>query len=183
MGRVSCFIFGIGVGILSASIYFSKKINQIVYEKVREELKAIKKEINILQSVKEPEKNTKNEKKEEKIIFEKPNTHITAYNNREEKEMKDYIPFAKEEKTYPDPYIITEEECYDNEEYDRVGCTYNYINDTLITDTNEVIEDIDFTVKYDNLTSVEECDIFEIIVRNEYLQTDYIITLEREIYD
>lgn len=183
MGRISCFIFGIGVGILSASIYFSKRINQIVYKKVREEVEAIKKEINILQSVKEPEPQTENKKKEETIIFEKPNTHITAYNNREEKEMKDIIPFAKEERTYPDPYIITEEECYDNEEYDRVGCTYNYINDTLITDTNEVIEDIDFTVKYDNLTSVEECDIFEIIVRNEYLQTDYIITLEREIYD
>lgn len=183
MGRVSCFIFGIGVGILSASIYFSKKINQIVYKKVREELKAIKKEINILQSVKESDNNSENKKKEETVIFEKPNTHITAYNNREEKEMKDTIPFAKEERTYPDPYIITESECYDNEEYDRVGCTYNYINDTLITDTNEVIEDIDFTVKYDNLTSVEECDIYEIIVRNEYLQTDYIITLEREIYD
>lgn len=182
MGRVSCFIFGIGVGILSASIYFSKKINQIVYKKVREEVKMIKKEINILQSIKVSDKEKEN-KKEETIIFEKPNTHITAYNNREEKEMKDTIPFAKEEKTYPDPYIITEDECYDNEEYDRVGCTYNYINDTLITDTNEVIEDIDFTVKYDNLTSVEECDIFEIIVRNEYLQTDYIITLEREIYD
>ena len=145
-------------------------------------MEAIKKEINILQTVKEPDKEKEN-KKEETIIFEKPNTHITAYNNREEKEMKDTIPFAKEEKTYPDPYIITEDECYENEEYDRVGCTYNYINDTLITDTNEVIEDIDFTVKYDNLTSVEECDIFEIIVRNEYLQTDYIITLEREIYD
>lgn len=182
MGRISCFIFGIGVGILSASIYFSKKINQIVYKKVREEVEAIKKEINILQSVKESEPQTE-KKKEETIIFEKPNTHITAYNNREEKEMKETIPFAKEEKTYPDPYIITEDECYENEEYDRVGCTYNYINDTLITDTNEVIEDIDFTVKYDNLTSVEECDIFEIIVRNEYLQTDYIITLEREIYD
>lgn len=182
MGRISCFIFGIGVGVLSASIYFSKKINQIVSKKVREEIKEIKKEISIIQSIKEPEKNTEN-KKEETIIFEKPNTHITAYNNREEKEMKDTIPFAKEEKTYPDPYIITEDECYDNEEYDRVGCTYNYINDTLITDINEVIEDIDFTVKYDNLTSVEECDIFEIIVRNEYLQTDYIITLEREIYD
>lgn len=180
MGRISCFIFGIGVGILSASIYFSKKINQIVYKKVREELKEIEEEEKKeSQIVIEPE----SKKKEETIIFEKPNTHITAYNNREEKEMKDTIPFAKEEKTYPDPYIITEDECYDNEEYDRVGCTYNYINDTLITDTNEVIEDIDFTVKYDNLTSVEECDIFEIIVRNEYLQTDYIITLEREIYD
>lgn len=178
MGRISCFIFGIGVGILSASIFFSKKINQIVYKKVREELKEIEEEKKS-QIVKEPE----SKKKEETVIFEKPNTHITAYNNREEKEMKDIIPFAKEEKTYPDPYIITEDECYDNEEYDRVGCTYNYINDTLITDTNEVIEDIDFTVKYDNLTSVEECDIFEIIVRNEYLQTDYIITLEREIYD
>lgn len=182
MGRVSCFIFGIGVGILSVSIYFSKKINQIVYKKIREELKEIEIEKKESQIVKESEPKTEN-KKEETIIFEKPNTHITAYNNREEKEMKDTIPFAKEEKTYPDPYIITEDECYENEEYDRVGCTYNYINDTLITDTNEVIEDIDFTVKYDNLTSVEECDIFEIIVRNEYLQTDYIITLEREIYD
>lgn len=182
MGRISCFIFGIGVGILSASIYFSKKINQIVYKKIREELKEIEIEKKEFQIVKESEPKNEN-KKEETIIFEKPNTHITAYNNREEKEMKDVVPFAKAEKTYPDPYIITEDECYENEEYDRVGCTYNYINDTLITDTNEVIEDIDFTVKYDNLTAVEECDIFEIIVRNEYLQTDYIITLEREIYD
>lgn len=190
MNKLIPFIFGVVVGVSGTYYYFQRKIKETVERKVTEELRKPLEATSIDIPVAEVEEIKRPELKKEKPIIEAVNTHETTYSQivetytNPEKVLKEenQMPiFADAKKEFPDPYLITEEQHYeDDDTYDLTEAEYNSIDDMLRTGLGEAIDDIDFTVGRDNLIPLIDGKTDEVIVRNEFLQVDYFITLNND---
>lgn len=75
------------------------------------------------------------------------------------------------------PYIIPLEQYYEDKDYEDKHMTWDSENSMLIDDDDphKVIEDIDELVSYEALDILDSAGESVVVVRNERLQTDFVI--------
>lgn len=89
-------------------------------------------------------------------------------------------PVKKEHKN-GEPYIITPEEFGEIDEYETVNLTY-YADDYLADDVDELVENVDETIGWENLNHIGEYEEDALHIRNDKLKCDYEILRDLDNY-
>lgn len=89
-------------------------------------------------------------------------------------------PVKKEHKNGA-PYIITPEEFGEIDEYETVNLTY-YADDYLADDVDELVENVDETIGWENLNHIGEYEEDALHIRNDKLKCDYEILRDLDNY-
>lgn len=177
-------VFGIGAGTGS---FLTWKVTKDYYAHLNEEE---------IESVKEAFKSQ--EQQETPITKEETETSQLDASDSLNKEMfktyskisqTNYGNFSKEkynaeemgDACMNDQKIIRPEEFGEFDDYDTIEFTF-YADDNLIDENGDVVMDIENTIGYDALTKFGLYEPDTVYVRNERLQTDYIILLDQRNY-
>ena len=161
-----CFLLGAGTGFASGWLYFKKK-----YElKADEEIEEMR---NYFKS-KEVHKATKNIKNNvvdylyDTVVPEKPV-------KEEPDEIPEYGNMFNNIESHRPPYVISPEEFYEEENYEKITLTYFGLDHILADDENCMVEDIASAVGTDWENRIGEYVQSAIYVRNDKRQCDYEI--------
>ena len=168
-------IFAAGLAIGSV---VTLKLVESKYEKIAED------EINdIREYYKEKESGIVTEAEVVKVE-NKPN--ISEYAAKIEKNgYKNYSEISeksvKKEHKNGEPYIITPEEFGEIDEYETVILTY-YADDYLADNMDELVENVDEIIGWENLNHIGEYEEDALHIRNEKLKCDYEILRDLDNY-
>lgn len=190
------FTLGALVGAGGCYLYLKNKLQKDFDKKLTNELLKTKKDLSsYTDSREELKKEFEDENDYEEPLVnsiqlqeaavERINTHMKNYKkiaeeyNKEELEWGSSVDRKPIEKRKLTPYMITEEDHFENEEsYDIINCVWHNDEGILKDENGEAIDDVDATVGMNNISFLVKSGIYEIFVRNEYLYTDYEITWE-----
>lgn len=123
----------------------------------------------------EPEEVKKAEELIEKLDY-------TRYSEKEKPEPVVEEVSEKKQLGVEKPYIISEEEYEENEEYEKISLTW-YADKILADDMDDVVEDPGAIVGFENLGYLKEGVSDEILVRNDRLKCDYNVELSLQTYE
>ena len=88
---------------------------------------------------------------------------------------------VKKEHKNGEPYIITPEEFGEIDEYETVNLTY-YADDYLADDVDELVENVDEIIGWENLNHIGEYEEDALHIRNDKLKCDYEILRDLDNY-
>lgn len=173
---VVAFIFGAAAG-TAVTWYIVKDKYQQQTEKETQNMREFYREKVIELS---DNNNIEPKKQKEKLVFEK-------------KELREYNQIIKQHNyTQPEkeggkekmdvPYTISPDEFGEFEEYDRVYLIFYEKDRVLVDDCEEPVEDVENTVGLESLASFGEYEEDSVYVRNDCLQCDYEILLDKRSY-
>lgn len=161
-----CFLLGAGTGFAAGWLYFKKK-----YElKADEEIEEMR---NYFKS-KEVRKATENIKNNvvdylyDTVVPEKPV-------KEEPDEIPEYGNMFNNIESHRPPYVISPEEFYEEENYEKITLTYFGLDHILADDENCMVEDIASAVGTDWENRIGEYVQSAVYVRNDKRQCDYEI--------
>ena len=163
----ACFLLGAGAGFAAGWLYFKKKYEQKADEEI-EEMRAYFKS-------KENERKPVVEKIVEETIKDGPLDIGWKKTNDEPQEVPEYGKMFKNKELYRAPYVISPEEFYDEENYEKITLTYFGIDRILADDDNCMVEDIESAVGNDWEDRIGEYVQGAVYVRNDARQCDYEI--------
>ena len=173
-----CFLLGAGTGFAAGWLYFKKK-----YElKADEEIEEMR---NYFKS-KEVRKATEDIKNKvvdhlydsvtnEKTSKEEPVNRGWTKPNEEQDEIPEYGNMFNNIESHRSPYVISPEEFYDEENYEKITLTYFGLDHILADDENCMVEDIESAVGTDWENRIGEYVQSAVYVRNDKRQCDYEI--------
>lgn len=180
------YISGVATGVGATYFLFRKRAKFELERRLTEEMLEYKKSLSeprvetiVFEEAELPEQEESAVvvPKLEKKIHEERNTHKTKYYTEVKKYTEGTDIFDEMKKPENTPYLVTEDDVYENKEYDTNYLTWYPDADLLAEDIGgEGIDDIDYTVGYDNLAKLS-VDKPVIHVRNDYLKTDYEIQI------
>ena len=129
-----------------------------------------------------PEETKEEENKKEKAEMYKSYSSLSSlYNGSDEREETQYDKYSKEDKAAPEdkksdePYCITKEQYDAENRYERKELIY-YEPNTLLTDYDDVVIDIDSSIGFDCLKEDNVIDGFT-YARNDILKEVYEIKI------
>lgn len=163
----ACFLLGAGAGFAAGWLYFKKKYEQKADEEI-EEMRAYFKS-------KENEHKPVAEKIVEKTVKDGPLDIGWKKPSEEPEDLPEYGKMFKNKELYRAPYVISPEEFYDEENYEKITLTYFGIDRILADDENCMVEDIESAVGNDWEDRIGEYVQSAVYVRNDERQCDYEI--------
>ena len=169
-------IFAAGLAIGSV---VTLKLVESKYEKIAED------EINDIREYYKEKESSMTTEAEVVKVENKPNISEYAakiekngykkYNEISEKSVK------KEHDKGEKPYIITPEEFGEIDDYETVNLTY-YADDYLADDVDELVENVEDIIGWENLNHIGEYEEDAIHIRNDKLKCDYEILRDLDNY-
>lgn len=177
LSNVLIFLCGCAVGSVATYRYFNKKYEEDIAEDRESMRRAIAniKSYEMEESIKAAE-----------VAKEKPGlSEYTAklqengYTNYSDiSSGKPAVP-AKEE-TYDAPYVISPDDFGEYDDYNQISLTY--YADGVLTEGDDIVEDVDNIVGEESLSSFGEYEDDAVHVRNDRLKCDYEILWDNRNY-
>lgn len=183
-------VVGAAVGALAVYIYYNKKMESIIDERMNEEVKDIKAIYRHRKEDSKPEE--KKETPKEEVHQEEPKVEHVSYNKAVNLEKIETPEPAKPSIKEPSPevsYIITPDEFCNRERFDDQ--TWYYWRDGIMTDTDNVpISDkevketlpADFSNHFGDYLDDDHRYDDTVYIRNEKEMTDYEVILQDTAY-
>ena len=170
---LSCFTCGAGFGVLFSWLYLKKKYEKKADEEIDEMKKYFKKKENEINSCHSATT----------IIHDslsvdlKPETSYISENNknRNSEDLPEYGKMFHNKELFRAPYVISPEEFYDEESYEKITLSY-FANDRILADDeNCMVEDVESAVGSEWEDRFDEFVKGAVYVRNDSRQCDYEI--------
>ena len=120
-------------------------------------------------------KETMDNEKQTRNMYEKMTTNYTNYSEMSGKEPE------KKQETTDRPYVIEPSDFGELDDYERISLTY-YDDQVLVDEDDELVEDVDNVVGFDSLNHFGEFEDDAVFVRNDRLKCDYEILLDQRRY-
>lgn len=180
LSNAALFFSGCVVGVLVSQQYFKEK-----YEKIcKEEIESIKQSFtNVPLNSKELEDATK----AAEVAKEKPGlSEYTAklqengYTNYSDISSGKSTSQNTEETEFDAPYVISPDDFGEYDEYNQISLTY--YADGVLTEGDDIVEDVDNIVGENSLTRFGEYEDDSVHVRNDRLKCDYEILWDNRYY-
>ncbi len=161
-----CFLLGAGTGFAAGWLYFKKKYEQKADEEIEEMRNYFKSK-----EVRKPTETIINET----VVKEEPIIRGWTKPSEEQDEIPEYGNMFNNIESHRPPYVISPEEFYEEENYEKITLTYFGLDHILADDENCMVEDIESAVGTDWENRIGEYVQSAVYVRNDKRQCDYEI--------
>lgn len=173
------FTAGAIVGSVATWKFAKKKYEQIAQEEIDSVKAAFSKKVReekIEPETKEPEEETVSVADYAKKLKE---NGYTNYSSSEKRREEDAVKEEARTNTKA-PYVIPPENFGEFEDYDQISLTY--YADHILTEGDDLIEDVEGAVGFESLTHFGEYEDDSVYVRNDRLRVDYEILKDERTY-
>lgn len=175
----ACFLLGAGAGFAAGWLYFKKKYELKADEEIEEMRVYFKSKedcaANLINKPTARDEARQLETSIEERIKDGPLDIGWKKPSEEPEDLPEYGKMFKNKELYRAPYVISPEEFYDEENYEKITLTYFGIDRILADDENCMVEDIESAVGNDWEDRIGEYVQSAVYVRNDERQCDYEI--------